>query len=128
MIDFKDVLQEVKASKAYSGLCKNYPEFYLAHGFMQLDANYAMTKRWQVGYYSIKEDKLAVFSTDPVTLQPFEEAFKDGGIIKELTEVDSLKTTEEILSIVREELKGEQLEIRKSHQKSYQHQIDSVQH
>lgn len=107
MKDFKDALREVKDSKPYSGFCNAHPDFYLAHGFLQLDGNRSVTKKWQIGYYSTKEDKLAVFNTEPVLLQPLEDAFKDGGIISELTDCNSFKTTTEILTIVEDELAQE---------------------
>ncbi len=108
MVDFKEALNEVQQAKQYISFLQKHPDFYLAHGFVHLDKNFAVSKKWQIGLYSPKKDKLAVFNTKPVLLNPLEDAFKDGGIIDPLEQIDKLVPTEDILNIVREELKKEE--------------------
>lgn len=100
--EFSDALSELLDSKEYESFKTKHPSYYLAHGFTQLDKNFEQTKPWQIGLYSKEKDNLAVFITDPLSLQPFEEAFKDGGHINELKEPHSFISSDEAIKQVKE--------------------------
>ncbi len=87
MKEFNEAYQKVITEKAYQSFLKKTGEkgkYYLAHGFLQLNAEFKPKTTWQIGFYSKKKDKLAVFETNPVTLIGKEDAFKEKGIINEL--------------------------------------------
>jgi hypothetical protein len=94
---FSDILQEVQKSEAYTTFIKEHPEYYLAHGFIQLDKEFATSKDWQLGFYSKEKDNLALFHTEPIKFVGFEDAFKEDGHIDELKftssyiDIDSVK-------------------------------------
>lgn len=103
--EFYEALQSVLDSSEYERFCKNHPDYYLAHGFIQLDKDGHATAPWQIGFYSKKKDNLCVFTTQPVTQQGFEEAFKDGGVISELGfEKDSFISSQKAIETVASEV------------------------
>ena len=103
MREFMEALQEVEHSKEYADFRKDYPGYYLAHGFCQLDNNFQMSKTWQIGYYHPEKDNLAVFATNPTKRLPFEDAFKDGGTILRLDSTNII-TTDKAIKLVKEVL------------------------
>lgn len=100
--EFADALTEVLDSKEYETFSKDYPSYHLAHGFIQLDKNFNQTKEWQIGFYSKNNDNLAVFETNPLKQNEFEEAFKDGGHIDELQNPLNFISTDEAIKKVKE--------------------------
>lgn len=110
--DFAEIHEKLVKSDAYNKFQEENKEYYLAHGFVQLDRKYNATKDWQVGFYSKKNDNLAIFETNPPKFASFDDAFKDGGVISEL-KYDSEKflTTNECLNkaknLLEEKYKGE---------------------
>jgi hypothetical protein len=106
MVDnFRDVYARLQDTVAYTTFKKEKPEYVLAHGFLQLDANAKVSKPWHVGFYSPKQDDLAIFTSPDFGLS-FDKAFKDGGTIAPLQWMESFKTTEEVFAVVREQLKN----------------------
>lgn len=99
--DFKKIIDELINSKEYSDFKIKNKDYYLAHGFVQLNANFTLKSNWQIGFYSPKKDNLAVFETNPIKLLPFEKAFKKDGEISELKNIQNLKTTNEILELLK---------------------------
>jgi len=98
MKEFSEIYETVIQDKAYETFSKQHSDYYVAHGFIQLDAHYKPSTPWQIGFYSKTKDNIAVFDTNPVTLKGIEEAFKDGGIIDELT-LPVIPTTQAIKTI-----------------------------
>lgn len=110
MKEFKEAYDEIIASKDYKTFAKKQPTYYLAHGFIQLDENFKPSTDWQIGFYSKEQDNLAVFTTNPPTLKGIEEAFKDGGVIDQLT-LSTIPATEAIRNvqtILKENYENEQ--------------------
>lgn len=99
--DFVDAVSEIMDSPEYEKFSKDHPKYYLAHGFTQLDQNYSQTKEWQIGFYSVRNDNLGVFDTNPAVLLPFEEAFKDGGTIDELKQHMEFIPTSQAIETVK---------------------------
>lgn len=100
MKDFNTVYKTTVESDEYKQFIKENPDYYLAHGFTQLDGKGEQQKPWQIGFYAKNRDNLAVFTTEP-TGYTFEKAFKDGGTIEKL-EINSAKKTKEIFNIVKQ--------------------------
>jgi hypothetical protein len=98
MKEFSEIYELVIQDEAYKIFSKQHSDYYLAHGFIQLDHTYAPSTPWQIGFYSKTNDNIAVFDTNPVTLKGIEEAFKDGGIIDELT-LPIIPTTQAITTV-----------------------------
>lgn len=108
--EFSEALKEVQDSDKYKNFAKKHDEYYLAHGFCQLDKNGEFAKKWQIGFYSPKQDNIASFTTDPVTFQGTEEAFKKEGSIDKLDMsalISSTSAFEEIQKLLGEEYKSE---------------------
>ncbi len=85
MQEFNDIYDEIIAHDEYKKFSKENKDYYLAHGFLQLDEKFNPSTPWQVGFYSEKNDDIAVFETNPIKLKDVEEAFKEGGIIDMLS-------------------------------------------
>ena len=80
----KNTIKKVEESKAFKDFIKENPEFYLAHCFTMLDEN-DKKYEWQIGYYSLKKDKLVVFETVPdIKLLEQDDAFTRENIVKKL--------------------------------------------
>ncbi|MCF7799157.1 hypothetical protein K9M74_04600 [Candidatus Woesearchaeota archaeon] len=84
MQEFTTIYDEIISSDTYKKFKEKQPDYNLAHGFLQLNGNFLPSDAWQVGFYSEKNDNLAVFETNPIKLKGIEEAFKDGGTIDTL--------------------------------------------
>jgi hypothetical protein len=83
-MNLKDTIKKVEKSRAFKDFIKDNPEFYLAHCFTMLDEN-DKKYEWQVGYYSLKKDKLVVFETVPgIKLLDQDDAFTRENIVKKL--------------------------------------------
>lgn len=98
--EFSEALKEVHESKKYKEFAKNHSDYYLAHGFTQLDKNGEHAKSWSIGFYSPEKDNIVSFTTNPITKLPPEEAFKKEGTIAKLDQEGLITTTKafEILS------------------------------
>jgi hypothetical protein len=110
--NFSQVYDKLVNSDAYKTFLKKNKGYYLAHGFVQLDNKYKAAKDWQIGFYSVEKDNLAVFDTNPPKHLSFDEAFKEGGIISELKfDPKTFLSTTEVLekgkTILMEKYKGE---------------------
>lgn len=110
--DFAKIYEKLVDSDAYKQFQRDHEGYYLAHGFVQLDNKYEAAKDWQLGFYSIEKDNLAVFETNTPKLLSFDEAFKDGGTISELKfDKDKFVTTQFALeygkNLLAEKYKGE---------------------
>ncbi len=101
MNSLADIMKQLQEWDEYKQFQKDYPDYYLAHGFIQLDGHYEEKESWQVGFYSKKQDNLAVFTSDPLKQLPFEEAFKESGIIEPLPEPSTLIDLEKATGILR---------------------------
>lgn len=99
--EFQEVLEQVRNSEEYKKFSKVYNDYYLAHGFIQLDKEFNQAKEWQIGFYSLTNDNLAVFETSPIKQLPLEEAFKDGGTISELKDSKKFISTKEAIEKVK---------------------------
>lgn len=107
----KPMLETIYESEKYKEFHNNYPDYYLAHCFVQLDKDGNESKQWQFGFYSPEKDNLATFFIEPAVKRgEFEEAFKEGGIISRL-HTEELLESDKALDIVHEtidkEYKGE---------------------
>ncbi len=91
--DFKEQYEELEKTKEFTEFKQTNPNYYLAHGFAQLNNKFEPTKDWQIGYYSKENDHLAIFDMNDLKEPQFDEAFKDGGVI------DELKVEEEQISV-----------------------------
>jgi len=99
--DFGLAWEELKTSPQFETFNKDNVNYYLAHGFLQLDKDEHAVTAWQIGFYSKEKDNLGVFSTSPVEFINFEDAFKESGIISKLVfdkEV-FIKTTDAISTV-----------------------------
>ncbi len=105
MKEFSAVNDELLSSEAYKEFHEEYPNYYLAHGFAQLHANYEANGSWQLGFYSPKKDDLSVFATEPIKHMAFEKAFKEGGLIGELKFTKEFISTEKVLQLVKDGMK-----------------------
>jgi hypothetical protein len=80
----KNTIKEVEKSKIFKDFMKENPEFYLVHCFTMLDEK-EKKYEWQLGYYSLKKDKLVVFETVPeIKLLDQDDAFTRENIVKKL--------------------------------------------
>ncbi len=80
----KQLVKKVGESKAFKQFIKQNPDYYLVHCFCMLDDS-SKDFNWELGYYSVKHDKLVVFETAPeIKMRPEEDAFKKEGIVKKL--------------------------------------------
>lgn len=95
MIDFKTVWQDLQEKDSFQTFCKERGDYYLAHGFLQLTPQGTPSKPWQIGLYSPEKDDLALFTAPDFQLH-HDKAFKDGGIIQQLTFSDSFLSTESV--------------------------------
>jgi len=87
----KEVVKKVESSKSFKQFIKSHPDYFLAHCFSMLvegEKEKGAKKqdiKWELGYYSLKTDKIVVFETEPkINMRPEEDAFKKEGIIKKL--------------------------------------------
>lgn len=101
MESLADAMKKLEAWDEYQSFTKKYDDYYLAHGFIQLTGHYEEKDAWQIGFYSLKQDNLAVFITDPLKQLPFEESFKESGIIEPLLDPSTLIDLEKATGIVR---------------------------
>ncbi|MBN1175840.1 hypothetical protein JXA48_04310 [Candidatus Woesearchaeota archaeon] len=107
----KPMLQTIYDSEKYKEFHTNYPDYYLAHCFVQLDQKGDENKQWQFGFYSPEKDNITTFTIEPIIKRgEFEEAFKEGGVIAKL-HTEELLESDKALDIVHEvidkEYKGE---------------------
>ncbi|MGM5481386.1 MAG: hypothetical protein ACQESE_03165 [Nanobdellota archaeon] len=101
--DFTTRLKKVINSEEYRTFKEEHNNYYLAHGFVQLDEQGNESKEWQIGFYSETEDNIATFLTDPVKFNTFEKALKnEHAIIEELTETEKFIKTDKARTIVKE--------------------------
>ena len=49
--EFQDAIVEIQDSADFAEFKKEFPGYYLAHGFIQLDQNFTAAKEWQIGFY-----------------------------------------------------------------------------
>lgn len=101
--DFLKVLELLENSEQFKQFKEKHKEYYLAHGFIQLDENLNEKSCWQIGYYSKENDNLAIFDLKPINLLPFEKAFKKEGIISKL-ETKNIVPTNEVLKKIAKHL------------------------
>jgi len=96
----KDIIKKVEKNKSFKSFIKANPDYYLAHCFSMIDEGKKdkeekakgkgtgakkQAVKWELGYYSLKTDKIVVFETEPkINMRPEEDAFKKEGIIKKL--------------------------------------------
>lgn len=80
MTDIHEMVSAVLETDAYKEF-ESGCECYLAHVFSNVKDSEQIT---EVGFYDSDEDKITVFTTDPVTRRPPEEAFKESGKIERL--------------------------------------------
>jgi len=89
----KPMIEKLFNSEEYKKFHENYPDYYLAHCFVQLNKEGNEDKQWQFGFYSPEKDNLTTFVLEPAIKQgEFEEAFKEGGIIERLHTNDLLES------------------------------------
>ena len=80
----KQSIKKVEQSKVFKSFIKKHSDYYLVHCFTMADA-IAKKYKWDLGYYSEKNDNVVVFESEPkVSMKPAEEAFKKEGTIKKL--------------------------------------------
>jgi len=101
MESLANALEKLREWETYKKFIKEHNDYYLAHGFIQLTGQYQKKDAWQIGFYSSKNDNLAVFTTEPLKQLPFEEAFKESGIIEELPEPKTLIDFDKATGILR---------------------------
>lgn len=99
---FSEILNDIKESESYKEFIKNNEDYYLAHGFIQLDKDFKVSKDWQLGFYSLEKDNLALFHTKPIKFVGFEDAFKKEGTIDELKFDENFIDIDKVETIVSE--------------------------
>ncbi|MGE0793049.1 MAG: hypothetical protein AB7V77_02605 [Candidatus Woesearchaeota archaeon] len=102
--EFSEAIKELESSKEYEKFSKENPSYTLAHGFIQLNKDFSEKSPWQIGFYSKEKDNLAIFELNPIKLLDFENAFKEEGIIQELTNLKSFVSTKQILEHLNEHI------------------------
>ena len=103
----KPMIQTIYDSEKYKEFHNNYPDYYLAHCFVQLDKEGKESKQWQFGFYSPEKDNLTTFLIEPAVKRgEFEDAFKEGGIISRL-HMDEIIESDRALDIVHETIEKE---------------------
>ena len=104
--EFSEALKEVQESDKYKQFAEHHTDYYLAHGFTQLDKNGEHAKSWSIGFYSPDKDNIVSFTTSPLTKLPAEEAFKKDGTIDKLEE-EGVITTEKAFEVLEKTIHGE---------------------
>lgn len=111
VIEVKKQIKQILESEEYKRFHENYPDYYLAHCFVQLNKDGNEDKQWQFGFYSPEKDNLCTFVIEPAIKRgEFEEAFKEGGIISRLHHdkiIESTEALEKVNKIISSEYKGE---------------------
>lgn len=104
MQNFKDIYEQLQASEHFKSFDQG--DYYLAHGFVQLNANGGVSKPWHIGFYSPSKDDLAIF-TSPNFELAFDKAFKESGVIAKLpfdqNFVPTKEVYEKVLAKIRED-------------------------
>src|SRR3989344_7731539 len=75
-MQFKEAFNKLEQSKEFKDWHQEYPDAFLAHGFILLDE---LNKDvWQIGYYNKEDDKITTFfvSKDKVQSGTKSEVFK----------------------------------------------------
>ncbi len=101
MKSLADAMQKLNDWETYKKFTKEYDDYYLAHGFIQLTTQYEPKEDWQIGFYSLKQDNLAVFTIEPLKQLPFEDAFKESGIIDPLPDPSTLIDLDKVAGLLR---------------------------
>jgi hypothetical protein len=77
MTDVHDTVKRLENSDAFQEFSRSNPHHYLVHAF-------STGKEIELGYYGKENDKITVFKTNPVTMLPAEEVFKQQGVLEAL--------------------------------------------
>lgn len=105
------IIETIYASDKYKEFHENYPDYYLAHCFAQLDKDGNESKQWQIGFYSPEKDNLATFVVNPAVKRgEFEDAFKEGGVISRLhfeNIIEAKQAIDIVHELINKEYKGE---------------------
>jgi len=102
--EFQDTVEKLYKSENYKDFQKKYKEYYIVHGFVQLNKDFSEKSNWQIGFYSKQKDNLAIFDSNPFKLIDFEEAFKEDGTIAELKKFETFLKTQQILDLLKTHL------------------------
>lgn len=97
--DVHEVVERVETSPAFVDFNEENPHHYLVHAFVSTKSlTSEVLPPLELGYYGKEEDKITVFTSDPVTARPPEEVFKEEGAIAPL---DLLSLRQGLLDALR---------------------------
>jgi hypothetical protein len=89
MKELKVLIKKLESSSQFKKFKKEHPDYYLVHCFKMIEQK--GESEWQIGYYSEEKDRMIVFNTKPIKVNPEEEIFKKAGVIKKL-DIRKVKT------------------------------------
>lgn len=91
--NYLEAYQKLTGSKEFQNWKKNNPQTYLSHFYCRLDPSFKQKSLWEIGFYSKKHDKIAIFTVNnKIKLKPEEEVFKKQGTVEELV-LEKVKTS-----------------------------------
>ncbi len=97
-MQLQKTLDKLECSDVFKKFHQEHKSYYLTHFFCMYSKG--VQSAWQIGYYSRKTDKIAVFEVDgEITMHQEEEVFKEKKFVKEL-KVEKVMELENALEIV----------------------------